>query len=82
MAIVAMVNNTKPVELGKDHSGLANISALHPDHEEVCVHLKPPNTNHTVEPDDQGEFHWDAVEQGIILGSFFWGYGNSKTLFA
>lgn len=23
---------------------------------------------------DEGEFEWDEVQQGIILGSFFWGY--------
>lgn len=30
-------------------------------------------TDVTVDTDD-GEFYWDEVEQGIILGSFFYGY--------
>ena len=26
------------------------------------------------QPQQQGEFNWSEVEQGVILGSFFWGY--------
>lgn len=71
IAIVAMVNNTKPLgveEIGKIHSANSTVMIR----EEACANLKPtlnPNQTEIVDNHGQGEFHWDNVQQGLILGS-------------
>ncbi|ODN03400.1 putative inorganic phosphate cotransporter [Orchesella cincta] len=80
IAIVAMVNNTKPVESAAHHNHHVGNSSLIVEHEEACVHLKTPprvdehGVTENLDPHGQGEFHWNLAEQGVILGSFFWGY--------
>lgn len=67
MAIVAMVNTTHPV----NHTDLPTDGAC------------PAALNASgSDPDDHkggGEFDWSLNEQGIILGTFFWGYILTKT---
>ncbi|KAE8752776.1 hypothetical protein FOCC_FOCC000514 [Frankliniella occidentalis] len=58
VVIVAMVNNTKPPD---------DINVTVPD---AC----PGPSGPAPPPPKQGEFDWDARTQGIILGSFFYGY--------
>lgn len=79
IAIVAMVNNTKSAEGHGNFSGQStgnfsgNFSTIH---EEACVHLKPNSSEGDVaDVHHQAEFFWNQKEQGLILGSFFWGYG-------
>ncbi|CAG7835921.1 unnamed protein product [Allacma fusca] len=72
VAIVAMVHP------GANHTG-TNTSL-------VCPQLLPKNRHSFVNitstspqnvlqsADSQGEFDWDGKQQGIVLGSFFWGY--------
>lgn len=80
IAIVSMVNQTA-VENHKsllEDEGLTNSSI---SNGMTCDHLR----NHADElynsslvdsdvDEDRGEFDWSPKEQGIILGSFFWGY--------
>lgn len=59
VAIVAMVNNTAfPVPVSNNSF----------DHCPV-----PPNVTNATTPDN-GEFAWDEKTQGLVLGSFFYGY--------
>ncbi|CAL4122351.1 unnamed protein product [Meganyctiphanes norvegica] len=58
VAIVAMVNNT----------AIPHVNSSSAD---ACP--EPPPTNNTAPP-KEGEFEWDEKTQGLILGSFFWGY--------
>lgn len=68
-AIVSMVNSTRSGDGGTSGS-------------DVCKNLLPNNSHLTTtssltEEGDaltDGEFNWTGEEQGIILGSFFWGY--------
>jgi len=60
VAIVAMVNNTA-------------ISSNATIDNNTCPDLIPPPTNKTQDSGD-GPFDWDEQEQGLILGSFFYGY--------
>nr|CAI5846476.1 unnamed protein product [Callosobruchus analis] len=59
VAIVAMVNSTlQPV-----------------DDNTTFDHCPMPNTtSNSSVPDTPGEFNWDEQTQGIVLGSFFYGY--------
>lgn len=59
VAIVAMVNNTAfPPPNVTSH--------------DICP--VPNMTNSTIPVDKDGEFAWDEATQGIVLGSFFYGY--------
>lgn len=43
----------------------------------ACPLPSPPSSSFFAiipPPEEGGEFEWDEVQQGIILGSFFWGY--------
>ncbi|XP_050732750.1 sialin-like isoform X2 [Eriocheir sinensis] len=68
VAIVAMVNTTVIQPVG-NHS-------VTPDH--AC----PAALNGTSDDPMQGEgeFLWTVKEQGMILGTFFWGYFFTKTI--
>ncbi|XP_063598730.1 putative inorganic phosphate cotransporter [Penaeus indicus] len=70
MAIVAMVRFRAP-----NHTAAANTSALDGD---VC----PIPDDFDVSPrlGLEGEFDWDERKQGLILGSFFYGYASSNFL--
>jgi hypothetical protein len=66
-AIVSMVNTTSSTPGGS--SAGAN----------VCTELLPNRSALTegqisAASGPAGEFYWSGEEQGIILGSFFWGY--------
>ncbi|KAK3885844.1 hypothetical protein Pcinc_009971 [Petrolisthes cinctipes] len=58
VAIVAMVNNTAIPHVNSSSSN-------------VCPASSAGNTTHSTE---DGEFPWDEKKQGLILGSFFYGY--------
>ncbi|KAG7159435.1 Sialin-like 2 [Homarus americanus] len=67
VAIVAMVNNTQP------------INNTHVSMEGAC----PAASNASHDDDNQTgdeDFEWSLEEQGIILGTFFWGYFFTKTI--
>lgn len=91
IAIVAMVkrNDTLPVP-APSHltysrpsliSGeLTGYSLRNNGSSSVC----PGTIHNDTTPDDSdttGEFYWDEVEQGIILGSFFYGYMLTQVSF-
>ncbi|XP_069941800.1 sialin isoform X2 [Cherax quadricarinatus] len=38
------------------------------------VDVCPTHSGNSTKPSEDGEFAWDEYEQGLILGSFFWGY--------
>jgi hypothetical protein len=78
IAIVSMVNQTFIEDYKKQHATDANFTG---DASQTCGHLKSEDIfdeNGTIVDDGsqeaEGEFNWDPYEQGIILGSFFWGY--------
>ncbi|XP_034230465.1 putative inorganic phosphate cotransporter [Thrips palmi] len=58
VAIVAMVNSTTT----DDNTTISD----------VCP--RPPSPDPNPEPKSRGEFDWDERTQGLILGSFFYGY--------
>ena len=88
LAIVAMVNSTKEhppnnqMEAGNGNelyfsNPINNISQLLPVY--TCPELRQAaaaskNVSGHHQLDTSGEFHWNEAEQGVILGSFFWGY--------
>lgn len=96
IAIVAMVNTTKGGngngggggggEIGEratisDLTG--NYTYLGKDREEACLHLIQNDSlsdSKNGGGGHDGEFQWNSVEQGIILGSFFWGYGKENKI--
>jgi len=62
VAIVAMVNSTSLEELeSSNSSGLVN----------ACPERNPGNTTSI---DKDGPFSWSSVDQGLILGCYFYGY--------
>ncbi|XP_045601433.2 sialin isoform X2 [Procambarus clarkii] len=68
IAIVAMVNTTR--------------STLNDSHLPSGACPATRNLSHNGTDDDDlggGEFDWSLEEQGIILGTFFWGYFFTKT---
>lgn len=58
VAVVAMINETA-------------IPSTVTNESDVCP--MPPVTNSTI-PRKEGEFVWDEATQGLVLGSFFYGY--------
>lgn len=58
VAIVAMVNETTPIV---------------PNSNNTFDHCPAPNVTNSTTPSG-GEFDWDTRTQGIVLGSFFYGY--------
>ncbi|XP_066974739.1 putative inorganic phosphate cotransporter [Macrobrachium rosenbergii] len=60
VAIVAMVSSGS----NSTHGG--------EEHGDVCP--VPPSANDTLGPEKEGEFDWDEQLQGVVLGSFFYGY--------
>jgi hypothetical protein len=65
MAIVAMVNSTKPAK------NVSGITCSHLISEDLTLGNESTTIDHM---QSQGEFEWSEAEQGLILGSFFWGY--------
>lgn len=63
VAIVAMVSSGS----NSTHGG--------EEHGDVCP--VPPSANDTLGPEEEGEFDWDEQLQGVVLGSFFYGYVSS-----
>eukprot|EP00088_Acartia_fossae_P010328 TRINITY_DN15141_c0_g1_i3.p1 TRINITY_DN15141_c0_g1~~TRINITY_DN15141_c0_g1_i3.p1 ORF type:complete len:555 (+),score=53.77 TRINITY_DN15141_c0_g1_i3:130-1794(+) len=61
VAIVAMVNNT----------AIATNVTYNND---TCPDLEPRPRSNTTQPSGDGPFDWNAEEQGLILGAFFYGY--------
>ncbi|XP_055370914.1 sialin [Condylostylus longicornis] len=61
VAIVAMVNQTA-------------ISHENVTIEDVCPASSNTSENNTLPENTNGEFIWDETTQGIVLGSFFYGY--------
>ena len=59
VAVVAMVNQTA---IPKVNSSVTDVCPI------------DPGTNTTVVPQKDGPFIWDETVQGIVLGSFFYGY--------
>ncbi|KAL3272355.1 hypothetical protein HHI36_013834 [Cryptolaemus montrouzieri] len=59
VAIVAMVNQTAFPE---------------PINNNTFEHCPLPNTTNSTTPDKPGEFVWNEATQGLVLGSFFYGY--------
>lgn len=59
LAIVSMVKHT---DLGGNNESLP----------ETCAELRDELLE--VETSSSGDFDWTEAEQGLILGSFFWGY--------
>lgn len=79
IAIVAMVHGTGP----KPAQNVTHQQSTHFPKGSHSNHASPKNItmkgligNGTII--NEGEFHWDSVQQGIILGAFFWGYGNNE----
>ncbi|ROT84188.1 putative inorganic phosphate cotransporter [Penaeus vannamei] len=70
MAIVAMVGIRAP-----NHTMAANTSAQDGD---VCP--IPEDFDASPRQGLEGEFDWDERKQGLILGSFFYGYASSNFL--
>ena len=75
LAIVAMVNHTKLAQSEMEFETCINHSVV------PYTHLLHNATLGNVENESamgnsggDGEFNWTEVEQGVILGSFFWGY--------
>lgn len=83
IAIVAMVkrNSSKPVTPG-NNSILSFIStnisegSSGPACPSAVIHSGNSGGYQSLlwENSSEGEFEWDEVQQGIILGAFFWGY--------
>ncbi|XP_068241398.1 sialin-like [Palaemon carinicauda] len=70
IAIVAMVGSR-----GHHHEGNST------ETEEMLLDACPaPETKNTTKDVIEGEFDWDETTQGIILGSFFWGYACTNIL--
>ncbi|XP_045122126.1 sialin-like isoform X2 [Portunus trituberculatus] len=65
VAIIAMTNSTRPVSQN-----------FTPDH--ACP--AAVNGSDDIYPVGTGDFAWTVKEQGIILGTFFWGYFFTKTI--
>lgn len=82
IAIVAMVkrNNTIPSPTPHlTYSGLSLIDnsqySFGNSSELACpVPAHDDNSTSYISDDETGEFEWNEMEQGIILGSFFYGY--------
>ncbi|EFA08919.1 Putative inorganic phosphate cotransporter-like Protein [Tribolium castaneum] len=61
VAIVAMVNNTAIPQPSTNSN--------------IYDHCLVPNATNSTQPNtSDGEFAWDEAKQGIVLGSFFYGY--------
>ncbi|XP_017116101.1 putative inorganic phosphate cotransporter [Drosophila elegans] len=63
VAIVAMVNQT-----AIPHSNSSVIDA------DTCPLPEPNHNGSNPNPQREGEFVWDEATQGLVLGSFFYGY--------
>lgn len=84
MAIVAMVNRTVPVPPSNSTNltisgfSLANYKSSCPNndvaHLGLSYDLEGYEDEPLPDPEPSGEFNWDEAEQGLILGSFFYGY--------
>lgn len=82
MSVVAMVSRGP----GSSEESIAERSAVLPrggcpahatDHDMPTAAARNNSEKFQMEPfsdSAKGEFEWDEVQQGIILGSFFWGY--------
>lgn len=75
VAIVAMVRHTEPPPI----TAAGNWSSASEVHQTQCLPRNPRLTEHTnVTSVDMGHgaatFDWDASVQGLVLGSFFYGY--------
>lgn len=73
VAIVCMVNQTA-LRLAEGNTS-ANESSTKIEPEQQCglIHAGPSNETKAGDFQD-GEFEWNKTVQGLILGSFFWGY--------
>jgi len=79
LAIVAMVKRNQTTPHPSNHSYLYENENENNNFSGACL---PPNPhNHSYVYDDNfwkhktdGEFEWNEVQQGVILGAFFWGY--------
>lgn len=70
VALVSMVNITYNKELEAELSLLSNATVRTDD---LVCEFEDPNVTAVVEHRD-GPFKWDTKQQGIVLGSFFYGY--------
>jgi hypothetical protein len=83
IAIVAMVKRNSsviPIPIPSNFSS-SNFSDINLNASPACpVPHKPINESQdgfsllSFDESTEGEFDWDEVQQGIILGAFFWGY--------
>uniref|UniRef100_A0A1I8I1D4 MFS domain-containing protein n=1 Tax=Macrostomum lignano TaxID=282301 RepID=A0A1I8I1D4_9PLAT len=64
VALVAMVNATGRISP-------ASLNQSGPSDDEVCP---PDSASNDTSAARAGQFSWDEQTQGLILGSFFWGY--------
>ncbi|PRD25139.1 UNVERIFIED_CONTAM: Sialin [Trichonephila clavipes] len=62
VAIVAMVNSTSDLDRNETYQV------------KECSSLLSHETNTTIETFRGEQYNWDSKDQGIILGSFFYGY--------
>lgn len=70
IAIVAMVGNRAHHGHGDD----GNFTEEAEDLSNVCPDTRHGTNTTSAKPVVEGEFEWDETIQGLILGSFFWGY--------
>jgi ACS family sodium-dependent inorganic phosphate cotransporter-like MFS transporter 5 len=45
-----------------------------PNNNNTYDHCVAPNSSNSTQPPNEGEFNWDEATQGLVLGSFFYGY--------
>ncbi|KAK9887994.1 hypothetical protein WA026_000283 [Henosepilachna vigintioctopunctata] len=53
---------------------VAMVNQTQPTYNNTFEHCPVPNTTNSTIPDKPGEFAWSEETQGIVLGSFFYGY--------
>lgn len=81
VAIVCMVNGTAVHLNSKTETNNRNSSDPVNQHFDSNCGLVSGNTNQTMERKfEDGEIVWDKTTQGLILGSFFWGYLTTQVL--
>ncbi|XP_064597743.1 sialin-like [Liolophura sinensis] len=71
VALVAMVNNT-------EYKKTVHFRNITNTSDGECPNLEPQNS--TFSWAEQGEFSWDPKVQGVILGSFFYGYVTTQLI--
>ncbi|XP_025095477.1 uncharacterized transporter slc-17.2-like isoform X2 [Pomacea canaliculata] len=71
VAVVCMVNRTAVAAISRDDNSSAGVG------DEECAALSTGNATSGSSVED-GNIEWDKKTQGMVLGSFFWGYLASQ----